>query len=102
MSNDLVDICAYVGIIITHFMPKTFSSENRSFRERMRKNMVDRDRPLMTTIRRMRIAWWITKAVVTHSEYVILIVFPRQQWLRERAIALRYAYVSFFLVPACC
>jgi hypothetical protein len=37
------------------------------------------------TIRRMRIACWITKATDTHSEYVILIAFPRQQWLHERA-----------------
>jgi hypothetical protein len=36
-------------------------------------------------IRRMRFACWINKATDTHSEYVILIAFPRQQWLRERA-----------------
>jgi hypothetical protein len=30
--------------------------------------------------RRMRFACWITKATDTHSEYVILIAFPRQQW----------------------
>ena len=36
-------------------------------------------------IRRMRFAWWITKATDTHTEYVILIAFPRQKWLRERA-----------------
>jgi hypothetical protein len=35
--------------------------------------------------RRMRFACWITKATDTHSEYVILIAFPRQQRLRERA-----------------
>jgi hypothetical protein len=35
--------------------------------------------------RRMRFACWITKATDTHSEYVILIAFPRQQWLRDRA-----------------
>jgi len=34
-------------------------------------------------IRRMRIACSITKATDAHSEYVILIAFPRQQWLRE-------------------
>ena len=34
-------------------------------------------------IRRMRFAWWIAKATQTHSEYVILIAFLRQQWLRE-------------------
>ena len=31
-------------------------------------------------IHRMRFAWWITKATVTHSEYVIFIAFARQQW----------------------
>jgi hypothetical protein len=45
-------------------------------------------------LRRMRIAFWITKATDTHSVYVILIAFPRQQWLRERASILRYTYVS--------
>ena len=48
------------------------------------------DRPQMTT-RRMRCACWITKAKNTHSEYVILIAFPWQQWLRERASMLRYS-----------
>jgi hypothetical protein len=37
----------------------------------------------------MRFAGWITKATDTHSEYVTLITFPRQQWLRERASMLR-------------
>jgi len=37
------------------------------------------------TIRHMRFACWIARATDTHSEYVILIVFPRQKWLRERA-----------------
>ena len=40
-------------------------------------------------IRRMRFEFWITKAIDTHSEYVILITFPLQQWLRERASMLR-------------
>jgi hypothetical protein len=31
----------------------------------------------------------ITKGIDAHSEYVILIAFPRQQWLRERATVLR-------------
>jgi hypothetical protein len=43
-------------------------------------------------IRRMRFAWWITKATDSHSEYVILIALPRKQWLRERAAMSRYAY----------
>jgi hypothetical protein len=40
-------------------------------------------------IQRMRFACWITKATGTHSEYVILLAFARQQWLRERASVLR-------------
>jgi hypothetical protein len=36
-------------------------------------------------IRRMRFAYWITKATDTHSEYVIIIAFTQQQWLSERA-----------------
>jgi hypothetical protein len=35
--------------------------------------------------RRMRIACRIPKATDTHSEYVILIAFPLQRWLQERA-----------------
>jgi hypothetical protein len=32
---------------------------------------------------RVRIACWMPKATDTHSEYVILIAFPLQQWLHE-------------------
>jgi hypothetical protein len=45
-------------------------------------------------IRCMRIARWITKAIDTHSEYVILISFPRQQWLHERASMLRSTFIA--------
>ena len=33
----------------------------------------------------MRIACWITMYTDTHSEYVIFIAFPFQQWLRDHA-----------------
>ena len=48
----------------------------------------------------MRIACWITKVTDTHAEYVILIAFPRQQWLHERASILRLyvQYVAFHVV----
>jgi hypothetical protein len=39
--------------------------------------------------RRMHFACWITKATAKHSECVILIAFPLQQWLRERAAVVR-------------
>ena len=42
----------------------------------------------------MRIACWITKATNTYSEYLPLTAFPRQQWLRERALALRYTHIA--------
>ena len=38
---------------------------------------------------RMRIACCIPKATNAHSQYVILIGFPLQQWLNERAAVLR-------------
>ena len=44
------------------------------------------------TIRRMRIACW--KFTNTLSEYVILIAFPLQQWLHERASVLQYTYIA--------
>ena len=48
-------------------------------------------------IRRMRFACWITKATNTHSEYVTLIAFPRQQWLRQRASMLPYSTLPLLL-----
>jgi hypothetical protein len=51
---------------------------------------------------RMRFACWITKATDIHSEYAILIAFPRQQCLRERAPSLMlYVHCLFcsFLIP---
>ena len=49
-------------------------------------------------IRRMRPACWITKVTDAHSEYVILLAFPRQQLLRERASMLRYIYIACVVI----
>jgi hypothetical protein len=46
--------------------------------------MVERGRPRMTTWC-TRFACWVSKATDTHSEYVVLIAFPLQQWLYGRA-----------------
>jgi hypothetical protein len=43
-------------------------------------------------ILRMRFACWITKATDRHSECVRLVAFPQQQWLREGACVMLYAY----------
>jgi hypothetical protein len=53
----------------------------------MWKNIVETGRP--QTILRMRIACSITKATDTYSEYVIIIAFPQQKWLREHVSMLR-------------
>jgi hypothetical protein len=55
--------------------------------------MAEPDRQHDNITRHMRVACWITKVTDTHSEYVIdlLVAFPWQQWLRERASILRYS-----------
>jgi len=50
----------------------------------MSKNTVQLGRP-QVTLWRMRTAWWISNAKVTHSEYVIIMDFPLQQWVNESA-----------------
>jgi len=76
--------------IKTHFLFNYFfSPENNAVYE----IRVDPNRPHMT-IRRIIIAVWINVATNTHSEYVILIAFPLQQRLQERASMLRYTYVA--------
>jgi hypothetical protein len=47
------------------------------------------DRPQMT-MWRMPIACWNPKAINTLTEFVMLIAFPLQQRLHERASKLRY------------
>jgi len=56
------------------------------------KNMVKPDRRLMT-IWPMHFPFWIPKATNSHPKYVILIAFPLQQRLHERASILRYTYI---------
>jgi len=43
---------------------------------------------------RTRIACPVTKATNTHSDYLVFIAFPLQQWLQKRATVLRYTYVA--------
>jgi hypothetical protein len=67
----------------THFM----FFKNRAVWNIMRENITELRIP-QTTIRRMRIACWMTKATDTRSEYLTLTAFPRQQRLRERTSVL--------------
>jgi hypothetical protein len=77
----------------------TFFSEIRAVYEIMWKKYCRAGQATVDIIRRMRIACWIPKATNTHSEYVILIAFPPQQWLHERASMLRYTYIAACLAP---
>ena len=56
----------------THYILNNFLSESRTVYEIMWKNIVQPGR-LKMTIRRIRIACWIPKAINVHSEYIILI-----------------------------
>ena len=42
----------------------------------------------------LRLHMRILKATNTHSKYVILITFPMQQWLQERACILHCTYIA--------
>jgi len=46
------------------------------------------------TIRLSLLACWITQVTDKHSEYVIIIAFPQQQWLREHTHTPQY-YVTY-------
>jgi hypothetical protein len=74
----------------------TFSIENGTIYNIVRKNTVKLNRPQMT-IWRTSPACWITNATSTHSEYVILMIFPLQKWLLERASVLCYMYTAYLV-----
>ena len=84
-------------IILNNF----FFFENHTFYETKWKNIVERGRPRMT-VWPIRVACWKTKAVGTHSEFVILIAFPLQLWLYERASNVTlYVHCCFVCVCVC-
>jgi hypothetical protein len=49
------------------------------------------------TIRQLRVAYWISKATNTHSDYVILTDFPLQLWTHDSASMLRYMYIAYLV-----
>jgi hypothetical protein len=42
----------------------------------------------------MRISRWIPKATNAHSQYIIVITFPLQQWLHESFTKLGYTHIA--------
>ena len=79
--------------------PVTFFPQNRAVFEIMWKNVVNPDMIQMAEWH-ICFASWITKDTNTHSEYVILIAFPMQQWLHECASMLHYMYIDSLLMSA--
>jgi len=77
-------------------MFKNFSPKNVPCIQKLWKNTIEPDRPQMT-IWRMRAACSIPNATNIHSEYVILIAVPQQQWWHERASILRYTYIAYLV-----
>ena len=76
-----------------------FPHKNRAGYEIMWKNMAEPGRPHMTRWRTL-FACCIHEARNTHSEYVIRIALPVQQWLHERASILRHTYSDCLVL--CC
>ena len=85
--------------IKTHILCSTFLlfCFNRVAYEIKWKNIVEPDRPHMT-IWRLCIACCILKATNVHSDYILLIAFPLQQWLYERSSMLR---LYLYCLPYC-
>jgi hypothetical protein len=75
----------------THFTFSNSPSPRKSCRlwDNVEKYCTAREATDGKIIWRMLLAYWIPKATNTLSVYVILISFPWQQWLRERASILR-------------
>jgi len=67
--------------IKTHIYIQFFFRKSCRLREKVEKYCTDRQDTDKNVIWRLRIACWIPKATNTHSQYVILIAFPLQQWL---------------------
>ena len=78
----------------TPYFSITFFIENLAVYMMAWKNMVKPGQATDVITWRMRSSCWRTKATDTHSEYVILIAFPLQQWLHEHASMLRYTYIA--------
>ena len=82
----------------THFMFNNIFFSRKSFR--LWDNVQNGQATDDSKIWRMRIAWWITKAKETHSEYVIIVAFPQPRILRERVLILRYKYFGCRVIRA--
>jgi hypothetical protein len=80
-----------------HFTFNNFLRNSRRLWEKVEKICTTGEAPDDNIKRRTRCSGWITKATNTHSECVIFIAFPLQQWLRERDSMLRYIDIAYLV-----
>jgi hypothetical protein len=82
--------------IIPHFLCLVvfFSPKSCRLWDNVEKYGTARQTKDFKIIWRMPVACWITKATDTHWEHVILIAFPQQKWVCERASMLRHTYIA--------
>ena len=97
-NNKKVILWCTANQISTHSVFSNFFFLNRAVYEEMWKNNVERGRSQMTIWRmRMHAEYlWLQKPVMFKNQSccVILIAFPQQQWLHERASMLPYTYIG--------
>jgi hypothetical protein len=72
-----------------------FSSENRTIHEVMWKNVVEPDRSQKKIYTAHALCMLDTD---TRSEYVTVVAFPRQQWLRGDASVLRHKDIACLII----
>ena len=75
-----------------------FSRKSCLLRDNVGKYGTARQATYNNIIWHMCISCWIAKATNTHSEYVIIIAFPLQQWLHESASVLRHMQIAFIVI----
>ena len=89
VSDKICDENLSTTYMLNNFFPKINALWNNVAEYGRVRDVTDRNILPLT-----RFAWWIDKAINTHSDYVIFTPFPPQQWLRERASILRYTYID--------
>jgi hypothetical protein len=78
----------FVEEIETHFLVSKFF--RKSYRLYNEVKLCKVGQPTeANAMRRIRFACWIVKTTDSHAEHIVLISFPLQNWLHERASILR-------------
>ena len=83
-------------------MFRIFSPEYRAVNQIMWEHFVQPHRPQIHNImRRIKDAVCMPDNEGKNTDCLILIAFPWQQWLRERASTLRYTYIACLVFMLC-